>query len=476
MALKNIDFGYASAEAESSRAPQLLLDGYFDASSAAEKAENGHEFLFLGYKGSGKTAISRRIELKSQNKHDRFYSGLDLGDFPFTPFSKIIKGDMEPESKYPLAWSWLLHIAILNSLSKDNGGIHPHPHLFSEAVNALRDVGLLDSLKLANIVKSSSKNGFQIKIPKILEFTKEKNSGHIEQSISFYTSSFQKIVEEFETSSKHIIVIDGLDDIITKRSAQFTALGGLLFEIAKLNDAFKKRNQPIKIVCLCRTDIFEKISNPNKNKIRQDYSVNLDWFHDPAKPGKSLLIEAANKRASLSLKAEIDIFSSYFPNKIREMKPEEYLLGFTRHTPRDFFQLLNKIKAICPDSSKVEYADIGSAVRIYSQDYFLPEIRDELDGYYSSDVIDSVIRSIESISRVEFSYENFKMSAIDQGIDAKEIDGMLNRLYDCSAITTVRRSNNQRIFSSKYRNRNSSYRSMETIVVHRGLQKALNLS
>lgn len=52
---------WASAEQEGAADPNLLLDGFFDLGGLVQEATAGHRFLFLGYKGSGKSAISEEL-------------------------------------------------------------------------------------------------------------------------------------------------------------------------------------------------------------------------------------------------------------------------------------------------------------------------------------------------------------------------------------------------------------------------------
>src|SRR5690606_19053138 len=96
---KDINFGYASAETERAEAPQLLTEGYVELRQALTQARTGPKFLFLGYKGAGKSAVGERLSLDARGKHDEFVRLVHLGDFPFTPFSKMIRGDVEPEMK-----------------------------------------------------------------------------------------------------------------------------------------------------------------------------------------------------------------------------------------------------------------------------------------------------------------------------------------------------------------------------------------
>lgn len=113
LSFRKIAFGYSSAEAERERDPGLLIDGHVDFRDATEEALSGNKYLFLGYKGAGKSSIAERIELTLRDSYSDFAKLVSLADFPFTPFSKIVRGDAEPETKFPTAWSWILLIYLL---------------------------------------------------------------------------------------------------------------------------------------------------------------------------------------------------------------------------------------------------------------------------------------------------------------------------------------------------------------------------
>jgi hypothetical protein len=59
---KDIQFGFSSAEAERAEDPGLLLEGYLQLNNSFESARIGPKFLFLGYKGSGKSAIGEKTQ------------------------------------------------------------------------------------------------------------------------------------------------------------------------------------------------------------------------------------------------------------------------------------------------------------------------------------------------------------------------------------------------------------------------------
>jgi hypothetical protein len=81
-----IQFGFSSAEAESSEDPGLLLEGYHEIHNAFEAALNSSKFLFLGYKGSGKSAIGERLQLMSKSDPQMFVQKWIWRIFPLHRF------------------------------------------------------------------------------------------------------------------------------------------------------------------------------------------------------------------------------------------------------------------------------------------------------------------------------------------------------------------------------------------------------
>jgi hypothetical protein len=342
---KTLRLGKTSAEKESMEWPDLLTKGYFDPYGFIQAAKQRGPFLFLGYKGSGKSAIGEHLRLTAADDPQMFVKYLSLGDFPYTPFSKLIKGDMEPEAKYPMAWSWVILLQVIDQLANDMGSSLQTDNEAGEAYSKLKEAGLLPSSSLNHIVQVTVKKTFGLNW-KFLQMSKDQSDvkGAI-SDVPFLVEKLKALVFRIRSQNSHLIVIDGLDEILTKRDRQYESLAALMYEADRLNIQFSSSGCPVKIVVLCRTDLYEHLPNANKNKLRQDSSVHLDWFHDPHAPANSNLIRLANHRASLAIGSKTDIFKTYLPDCIRgphgHQDTRRFLLEFTRHTPRDFITLLN---------------------------------------------------------------------------------------------------------------------------------------
>lgn len=472
----SIKFGYAEAEKEGSFEPSLLLDGFLDPSSIIKEVISGRRFLFLGYKGSGKSAIAERLRLLSEKTSDLFVQPLFLGDFPFTDFGRIVKGDAEPESKLPTAWSWLLLLNILDSLSRDEGAAPISPVDFRSAIVTLGRMGLLPSPSLKELVRVSSKKSFKVSIPKFFEAGVEKTTENADYDLPFLVERLRAVTTLFRSDSTHLLILDGLDEILTARQIQYQSLAALIAESNRLNSLFHRECVPVKIILLCRTDLFERLPSANKNKLRQDSACQLDWYHDPRRPEDSLLVGLANLRARLAIPTSHDIFREYFPSTNDDQDIRAFLLDLTRHTPRDFLQLLTRIQQFA-SHGRISREQLLSGVRAYSIEYFLPEIRDELHGYVELTSVDRTVELIGSLRRRDFYYnellEKAKCFASSESFDLAPI---ISALFECSAIGNVHnRPGGTTYYTFKFRNRNSTLNLDDRLILHRGMWKALNL-
>ncbi|MFC1460589.1 P-loop ATPase, Sll1717 family [Microvirga arabica] len=475
---RRIAFGYTSAEAERSRDPGLLTEGYIDFKAASEEVVDGKKFLFLGYKGAGKSSIAERARLTLADSHSHFVKLISLADFPFTPFSKIVRGDAEPETKYPTAWSWILLIYLLESLATDEAVAHHDMVALQDTISAFRQMGLSPVAEIGSIVRTSAKNNFKLALPgKLAEYSWSGSEVRPASEIPDFVESLKELISGVRSDSKHILIVDGLDDILTSREIQYKSLSALVFEVGRLNLSFERQNVPAKIVLLCRTDLFERIPGANKNKIRHDSAVELDWYHDPRDPDQSRLVQIANLRTTRSLGPRVKLFEDFFPSSIDSREVRLSLLDMTRHTPRDFLRLLSHIQEFAVEG-KLSAAAIKSGMREYSIKYFLPEIQDELSGYVTPEEISRIVSAFARLRKRDFRLSDLISLTTNsvKPLSAEKTYDIVEALFQCSAVGNIQhRPGGTTHYTFKYRNRHSSFNENEDIMLHRGLWKALNI-
>jgi hypothetical protein len=480
-AFSKIEFGFSDAETESEESPHLLTEGWFDGLKITESIVDGRACLVLGNKGCGKSSVGQHFELKYQTDHSVFVTNVFLRDFPFKSFGKIFSGDLEAQAKYPTTWAWLLLLRVIDSIRRDEGSRTNLDPDFLDAIRKLELAGVLPAQDLKQIVISSSKTKFKASIAKAFDFAWEQDGAPTSSDLQFLTlvDKLKAIVSRFRGPNIHLFFIDGLDDILTSREQQFESLAALVNEVASLNVFFKKNSVPAKIVLCCRTELYERLPGPNKNKLRQDKCVELDWYGSPLRREHSLLAQLAAKRAALKGAIADSFWKDYFPEEINGTATLQYLLDHTRHTPRDFLQLLVQIQ-----KSTVTHAPTTDSViaglREYSLKYFLPEIYDELSGYVSVADKDEFFKLLAVVKDREFMVSALIAEA-EKGnwqLDSTKIKNILSAMFDCSAVgnhlSIAGGSRDQYVF--KHRNRASLLDFTKPIQLHRGLWKALGMA
>ena len=476
MDFRKIVFGKADAQEEGVEYPELLKNGYYDNNNVVDQVYNTSKFLILGYKGSGKSALSEHLKLSETE--GVCVEQQSLKDFPYKLFSKIVAGDSEQEYKLKVSWRWLLLIQMLNSLRKDKDAKAKDTAQLNMLVDFLTQSGVYPLVNMSSLVTKTTSRTFQGAL-KNFKFSQTTQTENAQISFEWIIDYVKEIISGYAEMYRHFLVIDGLDDILTSREIQYLSIAALINEVKDLNLYFRRCGMPLKIIVLCRTDIFERLPDANKNKIRRDCSYSFTWYKEGEDTQKACgLIDIVNKRGRLVYPNLSDVIGEFFPPRYLGNDIYSSLLEMTRHTPRDFLQLLISIQEHCT-TDNVDKKAIDEGIKAYSSDYFLPEIKDEMAGYVQYDAIDRIVNILSSFRGREFSYagfvDNFNALDFPEGINA---DNILNVLYDCSAIGHAYpyKDGKETRVTFKYRNRNSSFNKNNRIILHKGLWKALNVN
>ena len=472
---RNIEFGMAAAESERSEKPHLLLEAFMDSYHYIDQITSGSKFIVLGSKGSGKSAIASRIELLSEKDKSMFVNLNFLSNFPYNSFSGIFQKREAPETIYPDTWTFILILSFMNSFQRDSTISSNNRDEYANIQKVLKQLNLLTGSDLVEIVKKTSQRDLKFEIPELFHFEQTKTSETRPPNLSILFEHVRNCFYNLKGEKKHFIIIDGLDDVLTKRTKQYDSLAALILASDRLNQEIRKRNIPAKVVILSRTDLFERLPGPNKNKIRQDSAIELDWYQTIRDPENSNLVKLANLRAKLSIRREVNIFTECLPVMLYpDESTVKVMLNYTRHLPRDLIQLLNNIKKHCKYGN-VTKDNILEGLRTYSTDYFVPEIKDELTGYFNNEDVDTMFDLISSLRNDQFSYSELSWAAKNnEKFESLDLNNILKALFDCSAIgniATMRDGSTHLFF--KYRNRQANINLNDTIKIHRALSKGL---
>jgi hypothetical protein len=475
--LLDIQFGFAAAEKEGAEAPSLLLEGFLDAAHLSDAALSGSPFLFLGYKGSGKTALAEHARLLADGRPELFVTTTTLDRFSYADFKAVAGGAADYQVRYPVAWGWLLLVALIHSLEQDQAGLSDAPAAYKGTVGRLKELGLVGAADLALLVTSSSKQSFKASVPKLLEYTAERVSTGQDLQLHQLVTALKAAVLAFPTDNRHVIYIDGLDSIVTQKDLQFQSLAALMQEVAELNHLFRREARPFKFVVLCRTDIFDRLPGANINKIRQDDSASLNWFDAPGDPDRTRLIQLVNLRAQRSLGRQANVFREFLPEQIDGRDARTVILDHTRHIPRDLIQVFRKLQQRCGrERARMSPDEVKAGLRLYSQEYFLPELRNELAGYLDQDDIERSLLLLSSLQRARVSFAELEQTAAVLELGTIDLRSLVRALFDASCIGIVTEAEGRRPhYTFKYRNPNVTIVPGQAMRIHPGALKALNI-
>jgi len=474
--LGDIQFGFASAEKEGAEAPDLLLTGFLDDAQLSQSAVWGSPFLFLGHKGSGKTALAEHARLLAESRPDLFVTTTTLDRFSYGDFKAVAGGSADYQVRYPTAWGWLLLLSLVHSLEGDEAGRVRAAGEYKGLVGHLRDLGLMPAADLALLVTTSSKQSFKASVPRFLEYTTERVSSGQDLQLYQLVTALKRAVLSFPTQSRHVIFIDGLDSIVTQKDLQFQSLAALMQETSELNLLFRRHDRPFKFVVLCRTDMFDRLPGANINKIRQDDSVSLSWFDAPSDPDQTRLFKLVNLRAERSLGRPANVFDEFLPPRIDDRDTRTVILDHTRHTPRDLVQVLRKLQQTSGPEPRLSPKQVKSGLRLYSIDYFVPELRNELAGYLDPDDIDKSLMLLTSLHRPRLSFADLERTADELELGPIDLRGLVRALFDASCVGMVTEMAGRRpLYTFKYRNPAATIVPGRRLRIHPGALKGLNI-
>ena len=482
---KNIKFGDSDARTEMNYSPDLLIDGFLDENGYIDKLIKDRFYLVYGLKGSGKTAIASRLKLISnddpslmveQYSLERFnYSLFEGMGYNSSPESSSHKHSRKmPEVQNLKACEIVLNTALLTMFSQDPNLRSKDGSFVFNVINGLKKWGIIASSDFSMIVNKMSKNNIIVDL-KLLKFEHSSST----ESTNAYDAAYDNLrnaIFDAVPSRKTLLVIDGIDSIVTEREVQNRVLSGLLHATSEINSSLRERGVNAKIILLCRKDLLDSLKDPNKQKIIGDFGFELNWYDSGVDRDDINLIKLLNLRAKLSLDKDVNIFDDYLSPMVDRKKTYKFILDHTRHIPRDIVCLMNEIQKVYKNGD-MNPSRYYNAVKTYSANYFYGEVQDELVGIMSDEEVQTIFKLISENKKYRTSKRELEIKAQELSLNLKNLnlERSLSLLYDIGAIGNVRKVEGKDSYSFKYRDRWSSFNQTDELVIHLALQKALNV-
>lgn len=422
------------------------LINYFVEIDGYNKAMDRSKSVFVGRKGSGKSAIfiklihdlsldgglNYNVILKPDS--DELLENVELSD--------LYNSERSKKSFFKTVWKYVIYSKLF-LLIKDKIQ-YKHKSLpsytFSKLENEINDFYEINH----NIIG----HNFFGAISSINEFIKGKrivDDPHIlEEFYKKIIGPMQKMIVEYFNEQKYFnvnILADNLDKTWEAKNELEIQSEMILSLLEYSNDIVDeilyKKSEELKVntIIFLRTDIFEYIlkrsREPDKLIVRS-YEINWDKYPE-------LLRKLIEKRFKFTLdiktKEEIDkVWNDYF-NLSENQHPYDIVKSLIINRPRDIIYFMSKLfeSAVNNDNEKVSKQDLKYAIDAYSS-FIQGNIEAEMKAEFPK------IKEVLDIIRTEFidgvlEYSRFEKLLLDKNYSKNKIGNILKGLFEKGYLT-----------------------------------------
>ncbi|QUF07659.1 hypothetical protein KCV87_17660 [Actinosynnema pretiosum subsp. pretiosum] len=468
-----LKFGSNAAEDESVDDPKLLLEGFYDLRNITEDIISGQKWLVLGPKGAGKSAITEHLRLRSAEQDHWFVRKLDLLYFPFLDIDSLDVGGQTRGSRLPAVWTYLLCLEIITSLELDEGFSNSANDEIGKVVKELRKANLVPSLALKQNLFRLAKVGLKVKPPGVeMSADGERNAG----DGAFYqvVDKLKELISGVDVDAIHFLVIDGLDTLSLGEDdeARWGVLTALVNACDHLNRLFREKKTPVRLVMLCRNDIFTNMAYPDSNKILSRSASLLSWFPDSRRAIDSELFDLADKKASVYAGKINDLVGSFLPKEIiygNNVKKSihDYLMEFTRYLPRDFLQLLNYVALHSPSRGIPGINNVIDGAKDYAEKYFTEEVKSGLLPLLGRRQTNLLVDLLNILPGDKFMLGSLKkIAASDRRYDAIDLISCVNTMHRIGVLANMTRAPEGHYYNFIYHNPRARLNLNEKMILH----------
>jgi hypothetical protein len=486
---KQFDFGYADSASEFSIAPKLLRDGYYDLDEIESKVVDSHEFLLLGYKGSGKSAIGARLQVLAHGAPSQYaaHAPILVDSLPLKEFKGVMPDSIDAHLRHRFGWALQLMVQITSGINGDGQADSRSKRQITAVCKQLEKHGVtaqspatMKKFRAEKVTATAGLPQGAVGLPANVtaDFQRSTDASRIGDWIAY----LQKATTEYKSQRHHYFFVDGLDDLSLIQEGRKEMLGGLVQAVFDLNKLYRESGAPIKVLICCRTDLYSRLELTRGGKIQSDYGLELNWYQNPRDFRVSHLVKLANMRARLANRNSSNVFEEYFEPRIDADSATQFLLKQTRHTPRDLLQLLKIIQKHTVSPGAIPNDSVKAGTAEYSQTYFVGEMRDALSAYFDQDQISTIVELLGTLRRRQFTYGDLsaKMDSDPRFTGRFDLHKAVAALFDNSFIGNVTEGGPaggyDQYYRFRYRNPHSALAVEDKLVFHPGLWKAFNIA
>ncbi len=470
-----------------------LLRGCFQDHPAYQNARSRRSFLILGRKGSGKTAIYKR--LITEKGHGYFTYGHSFDDYPWNHHDLQAQTGVPEERRYIHSWKYLIMLS-LSKILLNHDQSQPWSDESFMALSALEDF-VVDSYGTRDPdVRQlfSPEKELRFKAGLRLPFIDVSGERLRVRDLPTHVQEVNRAIQTHVLNALHMdhnyfICFDQLDLGFTKAHPEYSQrLIGLILAARDAVVAARSVGKKLNVVVFLRDDIYQDLQFEDKNKITENFTAQVRW--EEAGPDLTLkrLMESrfsatlTDSNASVAWGAVFDE-SKEMPSRQSKYK---HICDRTFLRPRDMIKFCNEVLAAHkrtadrstePLSTAFENGSVHEAREAYSY-YLLNELDDEIAKHAPN--YKDYLEVLKSIGMEKFAFEQFvdKCEARGDFFVANPLT-MLETLFEFSVVGYLKTGGRGGGSEYTWRYRDPRARfdmSADSFRVHPGFKEALDLA
>ena len=488
-----IEIGEVSAERDKN-----LTNYFYDAGVSANIVNNPKQYLLLGRKGAGKTAVYMHL-IQAPNSvfsDGDVVVGLSLQSYNWQAHHLLCNNLRSGGFQHRDSWRFVICVesikAIVSHL-QNAGNEVPKPiakaaavleKLFSSPIPSWLDLlgTKLFSLATAKLPEMGSGDdgitvgGGELSFESIKEDKSLRNQ--LNRNMANLTDWFEKCLESTPSQMRVFLVFDRLDEawVADFISESKSIISGLLHASEHVLHKFGGRIRPL---IFLREDIFSTFDINDRNKLREDCSESLRWSQDDI---EKLALERINYYAETAGMPLLSSLQEIFLEKEMRSRttPIRHLYNRTMGRPRDMVAFLGRTfktaraDNLCStDGNKILTRAIYAAEPGYSE-YLFEELSDEWRNQ-NPNFLD-YLRTLENLRYAAITTKELEDALTTKSLikDRADFRNIVRFLFENSIIGITVGDSKQWRYKCFYQNQ--AFLDTDVIKTHPGLIKRLGLT
>lgn len=487
-----VSVGEVSAERD-----ENLSKYFFDAGVSKAIIESSKQYLLLGRKGAGKTAVFLHLASKPESlfNKDDLVVPLSLQSYNWQAHELLADRQKAGGYQHRDSWRFVLYVESIRAINihcTENGiplsdeikkAAKLLEKLFSKPVPTWTDLLGEKLYTLAGLELPSfglNESGVNVGAGSISFEQMEQQPElrrKLNQNIANLTNWFEECLTTTPKELKVFLIFDRLDEAWVPNflDESKTIISGLLHASEHVLGKFKGAIRPIVFL---REDIFWTFDINDRNKLREDCSESLRWKPESI---EQLILSRINYYATTKNEAPIVSLQDLFQEKEMRSRtsPVRHLFNRTMSRPRDMVAFLSRTlksaraeNLVSPESGRILTKAIYEAEPGYS-DYLYDELSDEWRNQNPTFL--EYLAVIENLRYAIFSTVAFEdaLKKKELAKDRSEFRMILRFLFDNSILGIQVGESTQWRYKCFFPTQ--AFTDVDTLKVHPGLIKRLGL-